>query len=504
MERVAIYLRKSRSDIEHETAGEDTLARHRRTLLKFAKERDMNIVRIYEEIVSGEKIVNRPQMQALLNDVQNGLYEAVLVMDMDRLGRGNMQEQGMIIDTFRESGTLIVTPRKTYDLRNEMDEEWSEFEAFMARKELKIITRRLQSGRIRSAQEGNFNGTYAPFGYTVQKNGRSRTLVPHPEYSKTVKLIFNLYVNENMGMFRLADYLNEKGVTFADGKPFREWNINQILKNRVYTGMIVWNKRASKPHPNPEKKRKSQKRKEEDIVYAKGKHPPIIDDALFERAQQKIRNRDNPSKHTQRELQNPLAGILRCALCKKMMSRNCSSREKVFVRCTTKGCENGGTLMARVEDEIVRQLELLMESHKVRVKPKEISVDNEKTMLNASLREWNELKRQKEQLHDLLERGVYSVEMYLERSNILAARIKQKEDSITSLRSELEEKERKQKTRRDFAPALINVMKVYHKTKSIEKKNMLLKSILHEVTFKKEKRKKDSFFELVLYPKIPE
>ena len=95
--RCAIYLRKSRADEEAENKGEfETLSRHRSTLLKVAKEQQLNIVEIKEELVSGESIQYRPKMLELLDEVKQGFYDAVLVMDIDRLGRGNMQDQGLI------------------------------------------------------------------------------------------------------------------------------------------------------------------------------------------------------------------------------------------------------------------------------------------------------------------------------------------------------------------------------------------------------------------------
>ncbi|WP_131736709.1 recombinase family protein, partial [Clostridioides difficile] len=107
-------------------------------------------IEIKEELVSGESIEYRPKMLELLGEIKNNNYDAVLVMDIDRLGRGNMQDQGLILDTFKKSKTKIITPRKTYDLNDEFDEEYSEFEAFMARKELKLISRRMQRGKIKS------------------------------------------------------------------------------------------------------------------------------------------------------------------------------------------------------------------------------------------------------------------------------------------------------------------------------------------------------------------
>jgi len=139
MKRIAIYLRKSRADLEAESRGEgETLAKHKKALLKVAKQLQLNIVRIREEIVSGESLLYRPEMQELLKEVQAHEYDAVLVMDMDRLGRGNMQEQGLILETYRQSKTKIITPRKIYDLEDEWDEEYSEFEAFMAPTDIKI------------------------------------------------------------------------------------------------------------------------------------------------------------------------------------------------------------------------------------------------------------------------------------------------------------------------------------------------------------------------------
>jgi len=163
--KVAIYLRKSRADIEAEARGEgETLSRHRRALLDLARNEGYHVVEVKEEIASGERIAFRPKMMELLREVENGEYDAVLCMDLDRLGRGNMQEQGMILDTFRRTGTKIVTPRKVYDLDDEIDEELSEIQAFFARKEFKIITRRLKAGRWASIKEGIGSSAPLPMG----------------------------------------------------------------------------------------------------------------------------------------------------------------------------------------------------------------------------------------------------------------------------------------------------------------------------------------------------
>lgn len=91
MNNVAIYLRKSREE-EIETR-EETLARHERILNDYCMTNKLNIIRTYKEVVSGESIEKRPRMKELLNDVENGLYDGVVVVELERLSRGNQIDQ---------------------------------------------------------------------------------------------------------------------------------------------------------------------------------------------------------------------------------------------------------------------------------------------------------------------------------------------------------------------------------------------------------------------------
>ena len=156
LDTYCIYLRKSRADAEAEARGEgETLARHEHTLCDLAKRQKLHISKIYREIVSGETIAARPQMQQLLQDVESGIYAGVLVMEVERLARGDTIDQGIVAQAFKYSGTKIVTPTKTYNPDNEFDEEYFEFSLFMSRREYKTIKRRMQAGRAAAAKEAN-------------------------------------------------------------------------------------------------------------------------------------------------------------------------------------------------------------------------------------------------------------------------------------------------------------------------------------------------------------
>ena len=195
MTAYAIYLRKSRVDLEAEAAGSgDTLARHRNTLLELAAARQLSVSKIYEEVVSGDTIAARPQMQQLLSDVEAGRWEGVLVMEVERLARGDTIDQGLVAQAFKFSDTRIITPVKSYDPNNEFDEEYFEFGLFMSRREYKVINRRLQRGRLASVKEGKWVSNRAPYGYIRQKltNEKGYTLVPDPETSPVVQSIYSL------------------------------------------------------------------------------------------------------------------------------------------------------------------------------------------------------------------------------------------------------------------------------------------------------------------------
>ena len=146
MQSYAIYLRKSRADIEAEAKGEgETLARHHAQLMELARRRDLNVTRIYKEIVSGENIAARPQMQLLLADISENKYDGVIVMEIERLARGDTIDQGVVAQAFKSTDTKIITPTKTYDPANEFDEEYFEFSLFMSRREYKTIRRRMEA-----------------------------------------------------------------------------------------------------------------------------------------------------------------------------------------------------------------------------------------------------------------------------------------------------------------------------------------------------------------------
>ena len=133
MDYYCAYLRKSRKDRELEAQGQgETLARHEKMLKDLAEKRNIKISKFYREVVSGESIATRPVMQELLADVEKGLWTGVLVVEVERLARGDTMDQGLVSQTFKYSNTKIITPLKIYDPNNDFDEQYFEFGLFSA------------------------------------------------------------------------------------------------------------------------------------------------------------------------------------------------------------------------------------------------------------------------------------------------------------------------------------------------------------------------------------
>ena len=507
-----VYLRKSREDLQAEARGEgETLSKHRKALFKLAKERNIIVTEEYAELVSGESLFHRPEMLRLLDDLEAHKPKGVLVMDIDRLGRGNMQEQGLILDTFRRVNSLIITPTKVYNLRDESDELMTEVQSLIARQELKMITRRMQRGRRASVEEGNYIGTRPPYGYLIHNDGRSRFLVPHPEQAPVVRSIFEMYVHDKMGSSKIASRLNELRTPTYSGKPWEPSTVLFILKNEVYLGKIQWAKKEQKKSKTPGKRRDTRTRDRSEWVDVKGKHEALVSEELFNIAREMRENKDIvPYDLGKGTITNPLAGIVKCGKCGHSMIMRPYGNQKPHMICSNqnrKVCDNKGSRFEYVEKALLEGLESYLENYKTKFgkykkAEKESTADFKKSALDSLLKQLNECEVQKSNLHDLLERMVYDEITFLDRSRKLAARVAEINEAIDKLKQEIKQDEQKNKVRKDVVPAFQKVLRSYDRTVDPAKKNALLKTVIKHAIYTKEKHQRNEEFSLELTPKF--
>ena len=510
----AIYLRKSRADVEAEARGEgETLARHEKILLDLAEKRELKIGKIYKEIVSGETIEARPQVQKLLSDVKKCKWKGVLVVEIERLARGETIDQGLVSNAFKISNTKIITPMKTYNPNNEFDEEYFEFGLFMSRREYKTINRRLQTGRVMSVNEGKYVGSVAPFGYDrIKINGdKGFTLIKNNE-SNTVKMMFDLYAYEDISLHGVARKLNEIGL-----KPRKseEWTINtiqSILENPVYIGKIKWNARKTVKVYKKDKLVKTRPRNK-DYILVDGLHKPIIDEETWKIVCAKRSINKAPISGEQ-VVKNPLCGIIYCAKCgRKMIRRPYTSKTKEpTIYCGNPKCNNISSKLYYVEEKVIEGLKSWLQNYQINYQD-HISMNQqnkvksiEKTIDSLEA----ELKRENDKLLSIfnyLEDGTYTKEMFKLRSGIVSNNIGKINETLEEYKKKLNQEKIINNEKELLVPKIENVIDIYEKLPTAEEKNDLLKTVLSQVTYLKTEKsiKKDSDptnFIINLYPKI--
>ena len=487
MKQYAIYLRKSRADLDAEARGEgETLARHRRALTDLAEKRGYPIAHIYEEIASGSTIASRPQMQALLASVEAGELAGVIVNDTDRLARGDSTDQGIIKQAFYSTGTLIVTPLKTFDPSDESDEDFFDISMFFSQFELRKINRRLQTGRKRSAAEGNYLGSRPVFGYRrVKRPDRSGwTLEPVEEDAEIVRSIYRWYADGDngrpLGSWVIADRLNAMGQRTLFDHPFTSDYVRRILVNPIYIGRVSWNKHVKRVR-TVNGQRESVRERNPAPIIVEDAHPAIVDRDLWDRVQQMMSGHAKLPKNKCAKVSNVLAGLIRCSCCGHTMQRKpgAAPGRPDIIHCTTPGCPTTSIAIPIVEEALLDVLEGWRIQYAAPQSAPESNVEDHDRA--AAEKQLATLRRQMDNLHDLLEQGIYTPQVFVRRRDDLALRISAAERLI----SELIAKPTPADLIRAQLPQIEHVLQAYHLTQDLEERNALLKSVISHVVYTK-------------------
>ncbi len=510
MEQYAKYLRKSRFDRDYaDLSVEETLKRHEAILDKLAEDRGYHIAKTYYEVVSGESIAARPEIQRLLDEVNAGLYAGILVVDVERLARGNGAAQAYISQVFQFSGTKIVTPTKVYDPSNEFDEEYFEFGLFMSRREYKTINRRLVRGRDSSAAEGKYIGSIAPYGYRRVKleNEKGYTLAPVPEEADAVKRIFHRFLQGD-GTKLIANALNDQRIPSRHGDLWTYSTIAQILTNPVYTGKIRrgWSKQIKSVENSMVKKRVKRHKNISDYQLYDGLHPALIDDETFLLVQQlRLQRQPTAKVKSDFELQNAFAGLIYCGVCGKRIGRTtmaANQKNRVRLRCVnSRNCHNVSADYQLVENEIISALQEWLQGYKVKIdtvgyeddiatcKLQLVHLDQEAAKLNAQM----------DNAYDLVEQGLYTLDLFRQRREKLTAALDSIKQQQADLEATLVKLESSEAAQQNLVPQTEALLASYaHMTN--QERNALLKTILHRIEYQKGA---DGKIEIDLYPRLP-
>ena len=496
VDKYAIYLRKSRADIDAEKAGEEeTLARHKQILTDHAARKGLYIEKIYQEVVSGETIEARPAIQELITDCYAGKYRGILIVEVTRLSRGNQGDAQIIMDCLRYSngnnGLLVITPTKIYDVAHSPeDEEYMEFELFMSRREYKMINKRMDRGRKQAVVEGNYMGSYRPYGYNIEKTKRYRTLVPNENEAPIVKMIFEWAVKDNLTAYDIAKRLDAMGVPTYTGNA--EWSrdtVKTILSNPTYTGKVRWNDRMQVRTMVNGKIVKSRPRSNhtDHFMLYEGKHKAhaLVDEETFQAASSKFYSDRTKSNL---KLQNPLAGLLYCPHCNKaMVYQGYNKRPTVaprFLHAQSRICKTKSALVEDVMKAVIHAVKQYMEDFKVK-SDNLPSVDEDTIAAQVATLQAEQKKIEKKlaKLFDAWEEGTITDNEFVERKAVHNEKIESIQHQIETLEDSVPEKEEYEELAEMFSVVLDALL---DNSIDAEVKNEMLKSIIKRIDFTRE------------------
>jgi site-specific DNA recombinase len=235
---------------------------------------------------------DRPALKRLLEDIQKGLVDVVVVYKVDRLTR-SLTDFARIVEVFDRSEVSFVSVTQAFNTTTSMGRLTLNVLLSFAQFEREVTSERIRDKIAQSKAKGMWMGGVLPLGY----DSKDHVLVPNQAEAETVRMIFRRYL-EVGSVEALQKDLEQRGIrskawVTSQGRPmggatFARGALYALLKNHHYRGLI----------------------KHRDKVYP-GLHVPIVDEHLFEAVQQDlaikrvVRNGLGP-----RVARSPLVGII--------------------------------------------------------------------------------------------------------------------------------------------------------------------------------------------------
>lgn len=483
-----LYLRKSRADNEYE-AVEETLAKHERQLQDFAIRLLGNRIperNIFREIVSGETIQDRPDIQKILSLIESPSVCGVFVIDPQRLSRGDWEDGGKILSSFRYSRTLILTPPKIYDLNNKFDYDFFKMELSRGNDYLEYTKEILRRGRVASVKNGNFIGSVAPYGFDKIAIDKTPTLVANKKEAEAVNIAAKKCVYDDLGWTAIGKDLERMGYKPRSADHWNPYTLRDICINPVNIGKIRWNRRkVVKMYDDGKLVKKRPLNHGEDSMLVDGNFDGIMDPELYYKLIKKVGIMTKEKSNT--SLINPFAGLLYCKCGHAMIYRSYNKdgveRSAARLICTHHShCNTKSVLFDVAYEAIINCLEDTVKDFTFKLQH-DNSMDTYALQTKMLIEQREELKRldaKQEELYDFLEDGIYTKDVFLQRSDRLKSKREEVEKQIKYLQDNTVEPvdySEKISTFKD----VINALK--DNSISAKHKNSLLKTIIKRIDY---------------------
>lgn len=506
-----MYLRASRADLSalpgsRDEQVEEVLLRHERELLDLAARMGITIApsAIYREIKSAENISGRPVMQQLLEEVEQGRWAGVFCKEVERLARGDGIDQALVVQAFKFSNTLIITPQKTYDPTDDADEDYFELSLVFSRREYKTTTRRLMSGRNRSATEGHYLGTKDPYGY-VRYNSKETgpTLRLKEDEAVNARWMKDMYL-AGTGADTIAELLNAKGLRTNTGLYWDGKRVRYLLRNPLYAGFVTWNKLVKQVTIVNGKKVNKRVKNDKPIIVP-GLHPAMWSKEEHDRISNIMSNRVPKARVRQAyAMANPLSGLCFCSICGKMMLREAHNARTVSLECKSRDCPTVGTTLSVVVDAVMEGVQAWLRDDIIEDEAAAVTEDRAITeqAIDRTTKSIATAEKQLTRAYEFMEQGLYTSEEFISRRTSLQSQLSDLNAQLEELRAALD------KPKPDMAalrPRIQHVMDVWPYATTAQQKNELLKTVVKRIEYAKTNRctradPPGKYLELTIFP----
>ena len=294
----------------------------------YCKYKDVPIVQVYREEGRSGKNIDRPQLKKLLRDIHRKKIDTVIVKKLDRLSRSILDFE-KLLRLFEENNITLISLKESFDTSSPMSRAAVRIVLVFAQLEREQTSERTRDAMIYRAKRGIWNGGHIPLGYDIASNRKE--LVANEEEAKTVKLIFEKYI-ELASYRKVAQCMNDlgyctkrhtsKNATKIGGIKFIDTSISRVVQNPVYLGKISY----------------------KGEVYS-ANHKPIISEELFNHVQEirKENGRRRGSLKKENKHNFLLEGLLWCGECNSQLTPSWSRKngKRYFYYVCTKNTHAG-------------------------------------------------------------------------------------------------------------------------------------------------------------------
>ena len=293
--------------------------------------------------------LKRPALQELLQDVENGEVNMIVVYKIDRLTR-SLIDFAKLVEVLDRNQCSFVSVTQNFNTYDSMGRLTLNVLLSFAQFEREVITERIRDKVNASKKKGMWMGGNVPLGY----DAINKKLVINQEEASIIKLAFEKYLVLRSEV-AVASWLNNNGYTTmskGNNGRFTHIRISSMLRNVIYIGKIT----------------------HKDKVYD-GQHEAIISEELFD-AVQKIKDKNRvgrlaPSRFIEHAL---LKGLIECDCCHAaMVSTKSNKHNKIYEYYTSvravkegyKNCRVGNVPAGEMDNFVLEQLTNIIKSPKI-------------------------------------------------------------------------------------------------------------------------------------------